>query len=186
MGTLNQEQCSRIERDCLALKEEKVSVTSGKKTSVPKETVAVSATRPKIVRKNHNTLPPHFLSQPHHEVEVCRGRSIRGKCNHGSILRQPCRYYLKGTCTRTPCEYWHSPECQFYKNETGCEAGDKCLFPHYKVDEQPIQKPEKSNIPKRRESEDKNAVVTLKSVSQLGCVSQDSECTRFSRYKVET
>ena len=55
----------------------KVSVTIGKKkASVCKETVAVSATRPKIVRKNQNTLPPHLLSQPHHEVEVCRGRDV--------------------------------------------------------------------------------------------------------------
>ena len=30
----------------------------------------------KIVRKNQNTLPPHLLSQPHHEVEVCRGREV--------------------------------------------------------------------------------------------------------------
>ena len=57
----------------MALKEEKVLVTSRKKkASVRKETDAVSATR----RKNQNTLPPHFLSQPHHEVEVCRGREL--------------------------------------------------------------------------------------------------------------
>ena len=72
---------------------------------------------------------------------VSRKRSIRGKSNHGSILRQPCRYHLKGTCTRSPCEYWHPTECQFYKTETGCNAGDKCLFPHHKVDEQPNKKP---------------------------------------------
>ena len=60
-----------------ALKEEKVSVTSGKKKAgVRKETGAVSATRPKIVRKNQNTLPPRFLSRPCHEVEVCRGREV--------------------------------------------------------------------------------------------------------------
>ena len=52
-------------------------VTSGnKKASVRKETVAVSATKPKIVRKNKNTLPPHFPSQPLHEVDVCRGREV--------------------------------------------------------------------------------------------------------------
>ena len=119
------------------MKEEKVSVTSGKKkASVRKETVAVSATKPKIVRKNQNTLPP-TPSEPTSSRSVSRKRSIRGKSNHGSILRHPCRYYLKGTCTRTSCEYWHRPDCQFYKNETGCKAGDKCLFPHYKVDEQP-------------------------------------------------
>ena len=57
-----------------------------------------------------------------------------------------------------------------YESETGCGAGDKCLFPHDKVDEQPSMKPRKSNIPKRRESDDKNAVAILKSVC---------ECTRF-------
>ena len=53
-----------------------MSVTSGeKKGSVRKETVVVFATKPKIVRKNQNTLP-HLLSQPYHEVEVCRGREV--------------------------------------------------------------------------------------------------------------
>ena len=59
------------------LKKEKVSGTSGKKkTSARTETVAVSATIPKIVRKNQNTLLPHLPSQPFHEVEVCRGREV--------------------------------------------------------------------------------------------------------------
>ena len=61
------------------------------------------------------------------------------------------------------------------KNETFCKAGDKCLFPHHTVDEQPNKKPTKSNFQKRRESDDKNAVAIVKSVSQLGCVSQDSD-----------
>ena len=50
---------------------------------------------------------------------VSKKRSIQGKSNHGAILRQPCRYYLKGTCTRSPCKYWYPPECQFYKTEAG-------------------------------------------------------------------
>ena len=54
----------------MALKEEKVSVTSGKqKASVRKETLAVSATIPKIVHKNQTTMPPHFLSRLCHKVE---------------------------------------------------------------------------------------------------------------------
>ena len=97
---------------------------------------------------------------------VSRKRSIRGKSNHGAILRQPCSYNLKGTCTRTSCEHWHPPECQFSKNETGCKAGDKCLFLHYKIDEQPNKHTEKSNFPQRRESDDKNAVAIVKSVLQ--------------------
>ena len=53
------------------------------------------------------------------EPSVSRGRSVsgkrstRGNSNHGATLRQPCRCFLKGTCTRSPCEHWHPPECQF-------------------------------------------------------------------------
>ena len=79
--------------------------------------------------------PEHTAATPSEPTvtqgrSVSRTRSIRAKSNHGSILRQPCRYYLKGTSTRTSCEYWHPPECQYYENETGCKAGNKCLFPH--------------------------------------------------------
>ena len=97
-----------------------------------------------IVHKNRHRKPP-----THSEPSMSRGRSmsrkssVRGKSNHGAILRQVCRYYLKGTCTRSPCEYWHPPECQFYKTESSCKAGDTCLFSHHKVDEQPKRKPPK-------------------------------------------
>ena len=107
---------------------------------------------------------------------VSRKRSIRGKSNLGVILRQPCRYYLKGICTRSPCTYWHPPLCQFYKTGSGCKAGDECLFPHHKVDEQPPKKKKKSyHSQEGRESDDKNAVAIVKIVPQLSCVSQDSE-----------
>ena len=38
-----------------------------------------------------------------------------------------------------------------------------------------IKSRKKSDIPRRRESDNKNAVAIAKSVSQLGCVSQDSD-----------
>ena len=64
----------------MALKEEKVSVTSGKKkSSVRKETVAVSGTRPTIVHKNRNTVPPHLPRNPFHEVDVCRRKVSKAK-----------------------------------------------------------------------------------------------------------
>ena len=105
---------------------------------------------------------PTPKAAPYSEPSMTRGRSAsrkrsaRGRSKTGRILRLPCRYYLKGICTRLPCEYWHTPERQFYKNETGCKAG-------------------KNNIPKRRESDDNNAVAIVESVSQLGFVSQDSD-----------
>ena len=58
---------------------EKLSVASGKKkASVRMETDAVSVTKPKIGHRNQNTLPPRLLSQPYHEVEVCREREVSG------------------------------------------------------------------------------------------------------------
>ena len=87
---------------------------------------------------------------------------------------------LKGTCTRSPCECWHPPECQFDETEFGCKAGDKCLFPHYKVDEQPSKKPKKSfNFHSKRKNDDKAAVAVMKTVPQSGCASHDSEPSRL-------
>ena len=61
----------------MALKEEKVLVTSGKKkASFRKETIAVSGMRVTIVPKNQTTMPPRFLSHPSHEVESCRRREV--------------------------------------------------------------------------------------------------------------
>ena len=38
---------------------------------------------------------------------ILRCRSPSGKFN-----RQPCTNFLKGTCTKLPCDCWHPPECQ--------------------------------------------------------------------------
>ena len=98
---------------------------------------------------------------------VSRKRSIRGKRNQGAILRQPCKYHLKGTCTRSLCEFWRPPECQFFSSESGCKFGTECSFPHWRVEAQPNKSPKKGG--------DKSAVGIMKDVRQLGCVSQDAE-----------
>ena len=59
------------------------------------------------------------------------------------------------TCTRTPCEYWHPPECQFYNTKMGCQSGDKCTFPHYKVDEQANKGRRKATSKKEEEARTK-------------------------------
>ena len=46
-----------------------------------------------------------------------------------------------------------------------------------------IKSQKKSCFPKRRERDDKNAVAIVKSVSQLGCVSQDSDALVSGEYK---
>ena len=60
---------------------------------------------------------------------VSRNISIRGKSNHGAILRQSWRCYLESTCTRSPCEYVHPPECQFCKNRNGLQSRGLVFVP---------------------------------------------------------
>ena len=62
---------------------------------------------------------------------------------------------------------------------------DKCLFQHHKVDEQPNKKPKKkATVPKKEEkATTKNAVAIVKIVSQMSCVSQDSESLDSQRGK---
>ena len=98
-------------------------------------------------------------------------------------MRQVCDYWqdqqrsggLRIKILSSPCRH---PECQYCKTKTGCNSGDTCLFPHYKVDEQPNKRP------KKEESEDKSAVAVVTSVSQLGCVSQDSDALASQGTKV--
>ena len=117
-----------------------------------------------MIVQNRHQKPLHPLSHQHQEVEMRREkRSLRGRSRSGKSNRQPCKNFLKGTCTKLPCDHWHPPECQFYRSESGCKFGAECSFPHWKVKEQPNKRPKKGG--------DKSAVTTLKDLRQLGCVS---------------
>ena len=79
---------------------------------------------------------------------------------------------MKRTFATLPCDYWHPPKCQYYKSETGCKFGDKCSFPHWKVEEHQNEEPKNGG--------DKSAVAIVKDVRLLGCVSQDAESPESS------
>ena len=152
------------------LNEEKVFVTSGKKKgSVRKETYVVSGMRVTIVqsRQPKAAPPSEPQSSKTRGTSVSRKRNARGRSQPEKFNRPPCEYFLKGTCTKSPCEYWHPPEYHFSKTKLGCKIGAECSFPHWKVEEQPNKKPKKGD--------DKSAVAIVKNVRQLSCVSQDIE-----------
>ena len=137
------------------------------KGSVREETNAVSGMTVMSVEDRHQK-PLHPLSHQHKEVEVRREKDPQRQKPVWEVQPTACKKLLKGACTRLPCDYWHPPaECPFYKWETGCKFGEECSFPHWKVEEQPNKRPKKGG--------DKSAVAILKSVRQLGCVSQDAE-----------
>ena len=109
------------------------------KVSVREETNAVSRTRVTIV-PNRRQKALHALSHQHL-------RSLRGRRKSGKSNRQQCKNFLKGTCTKLPCDYWHPPGCQFSKSESVCEFGAECSFPHRKVNvSQNAEPPESVSI----------------------------------------
>ena len=154
--------------DKVVLKEDKEFAINGKqKDSVREETNAV------LRHEGHERAKPTPKTAPPCEPPTPRGRSasrkrsLGGRSPSGKTNRQPCKNFLKGICTKSLCDYWHPPECRFYKSESGCKFGTECSFPHWKVEGQNSNKPKKDG--------DKGAVATLKDVRQLGCVSQDTE-----------
>ena len=116
-----------------------------KKASVRKETVAVFWHE----SNGRAQKPEHTAGHTFRAILLTRSKCVEeNEVSKAKVTMVPFSDnradYLKGTCARTPCEYWHPPECQVYKTETSCNAGDKCLFPHYNVCEQPNKKPKKS------------------------------------------
>ena len=131
----------------LVLEKDKENAINGKqKDSVREETSEVSGTMKMSVQKpTTKTAPPSELptqSTPRGR-SASRKRSLSGRSSSGKTKRQPCKNFLKGTCTKSPCDYWHPPESQFYQSESGCKFSDKCSCAHRQVEGQPSRKPKK-------------------------------------------
>ena len=163
----------------MALKKEKVLVTSGKKkANVRRETSVVSGMRVTIVHNKKLKPKAATPSEPSMTRGRCvsRKRCIKGKSNHGAILRQPCRYYLKGTCTSSPCEYWHPPECQLYKLNRDAKQGTSVCSRIMRLTKNQTRS-------RQRESDDRNAVAIAKIGSQMGDSHQRGKQAGETRYR---
>ena len=68
---------------------------------------------------------PTPKTAPLSEPPTQRGRSasnkqnFRGRSPSGKFARQPCKDNLKDICTKSPCDCWHPPECQFSDSKIG-------------------------------------------------------------------
>ena len=124
-------------------------------------------THDRALKPEHTAATPSEPA-PSRGWSVSRKRSIRDKSNLGSILRQPRRYHLKGTSTWSRSEYWHPPECQLYKTETVCKAGDTSVCSRItRLKNNQVKSRKRAFDPQNGKSDDKSAVAI--------CVSQDSE-----------
>ena len=122
--------------------------------SVRKETDAVSATKLRIVHKTQNTLPPHFLSQPHHEAKVTMG------------LLFDNRAYIAWKVFARPrlVNIGIHPSAIFFfeKMKRVVRLETSVCFPNYKAEEQPNKKPEKSYFPKKKRTRETTTVFCMR------------------------
>ena len=66
------------------------------------------------------TAPPSEpQSSKTRDRSVSRKRNARSRSQSEKFNRPPCKYFLKGTCTKSLCEYGYPPESQFWKSESG-------------------------------------------------------------------
>ena len=97
------------------LKEDKENAINAKQKDSDREETSVVSGTMKISVQNRLQKSLHPLNHQHKEVECAsRKKNLRGRRSpSGKSNRQPCKNFLKGTCTKLPCDYWHLPECQF-------------------------------------------------------------------------
>ena len=94
------------------LKEDQENAINGKqKVSVREEIVAVSSTTEISVQNRHrNPLLPLNHRQKR-MVEILRKERVSEAGDN-----------IKGKCTRSSCDFWNPPECQFYKKKKNRDA----------------------------------------------------------------
>ena len=138
---------------------------------------------PRSCRKTQNTPPPRFLSQLYHEVEVCRGREVSEATVTMGPFFDDCVEKIWEVLVRDRLvNIGIRPSAsQLYNNETGCKAGDKCLFPHYKVDEQTNQEPKKKLLSKKRRKRWQDCCGNCEQCITIGLCIARFRCTRFSK-----
>ena len=74
-----------------------------------------------FLHESNDRANPTPKAAPHSEPQssktrgenVSRKRNAIGRSLSGKFNLPPCKYFLNSTCTKSPCEYWHPPECQF-------------------------------------------------------------------------
>ena len=109
-------------------KEDEEFAGNGKqKSSVREETSEVSGTMRISVQNRHQKLLHPLNHTTQRGRSASRKKNLRGRSPPKKFARQPCKDYLKGISTKSPCDYWHLPECQSCKSESGCKFGETRL-----------------------------------------------------------
>ena len=144
MKELRQEYWSKvIRREMSAQKGNwEIAISERQMDSVRKE-IPVVLTTGLVLVKEHNH--PLLLRRRRLRLKEESLAYFAGASPSGLNGGKPCRNFLKGKCTESPCDLWHPPVCLNHKSEPGCKYRDKCHFRHTEVGGQPSKKSKKSD-----------------------------------------
>ena len=134
---------------------------------------AVSATKPKIVRKNQNTLPRHLLS---HEVEVCRGREVsEAKVTMGPFFDNPADIMWKAPARERLVNIDIRPSANSIKKDKVVRLETSVCFRIRRLMSNQ-KKTEKELLLQKEEKATTGMLWLLRNVyHKWGCLSQDSD-----------
>ena len=108
------------------------------KACVRRETSAVSSMRVMIVHQNRHRKPLHPLSHQWHEVEVRREKEApEAEVRLAEFFDNRADTIWKVLVRYHFVSIGIFPSVKSLKTDSGCKAGDKCLFPHFKVEGTP-------------------------------------------------
>ena len=119
--------------------------------------------------QNQHQKQLHLLSHQHKEVEVRREKE---PSEVGVHLGGPIDSRAKTSCAPN---YFVTigilPNVTLKQTESGCKFGNKCSFPHRKVEGQPSKKPKKGG--------DKNAVAFFERCATVGLCTSGHRAARI-------
>ena len=155
-------------------KEDKENATNGKQKGQCSRGDSCS-----FQQEEEKRAKPTPETAPHSESQTEKGgrsasrkQNVRGRSPSRKFPRQPCRDYLKGICTKTPCDYWHLPECQFYNLNRVVNLVTSARLHTGRLKVNPAKKPRKDG--------DKSAV------RDLGCVRAQKSWDQFDEFNSQS
>ena len=136
--------------------------------------------RATIVHKNQNTLPPRLRSKPYHEVEVCRGREVsEAKVIMGPFFDKRADTFWKVLARDHFVSIGTLPSANSKNMKRVVRLETSVCFRITRLMNNQTKSRRKAALHQKGESDDKNAVATVRSVSQNGFPSRKTRTHWF-------
>ena len=100
-----------------------IAISGRQMDSVQREIPVVFTTGLVLVKRAQSSSPTSKAPTQTDGRKPYIFRPPRGASPSGLKGRKPCHNFLKGKCTKPPCDLWHPPVCLNHKSVSGCKYG---------------------------------------------------------------